>query len=79
MSEKPRRAHVLDLKISADTLDDLIAGLKMFATDLRLGQVSTRGVSGSPSVGWMYDYSVDESWTHDRYFEAIEETIANDD
>jgi hypothetical protein len=50
--------------------------LKMFGTDLRMGSVSTRGCSGSPSIGWIYEYSVDEAWTHHRYFEAIGAAIA---
>jgi hypothetical protein len=76
MSDKPRRAHVLKLEMGANSLDDLIGGLKQFALDLRLGEVSTAGCSGSPSVGYTYDYSVDEAWTKARYFAAIDAALS---
>lgn len=71
-AEKPRRAHVLDIKIGANTLDDLIYALNQTAIDLRMGTISSSGCSGSPSVGFIYDYSVDESWTKERYFAALD-------
>lgn len=71
MDAKPRRAHVLEVKFGANTQDDLIYAFKQMALDLGRGELSTRGGSGSPSVGYVYEYSIDESWTKDRYFEAI--------
>lgn len=76
LAERPRRAHALKLEMGANTLDDLICGLQQLATDLRMGTISTSGCSGSPSVGFIYDYSVDETWTKDRYFAAIDRTLA---
>ena len=71
---KPRRAHVLKIEFGANTLDDLIYQLRQTATDLRLGAISSRGCSGSPSCGFIYEYDVDESWTKERYFAALEDS-----
>jgi hypothetical protein len=71
-AEKPRRAHVLKIEFGANTLDDLIYALNQTAIDLRMGTIASKGCSGSPSVGFIYEYSVDESWTKDRYFAAID-------
>lgn len=73
----PRRAHILKVEFGANTLDDLCYALRQMAIDLRTGSVSTKGASGSPSVGFTYEYDVDESWTKDRYFAALDEYLAS--
>jgi hypothetical protein len=73
--EMARRAHVLKIEFGANTLDDLIYALRQTATDLRTGTISTKGCSGSPSVGLIYEYSVDESWTKERYFAALDAAL----
>lgn len=73
--EKPRRAHVLKIEYGANTLDDLIYALNQTAIDLRTGTMSSSGCSGSPSVGFTYEYDVDESWTKERYFAAIDAAL----
>lgn len=71
----PRRAHVLKIEFGANTLDDLCYALEQTALDLKRGTIASSGCSGSPSVGFIYDYSVDESWTKQRYFAAIDEAL----
>lgn len=78
MSETPRRAHVLKIEFGANTLDDLIYQLQQTAIDLRMGKISSRGCIGSPSCCLLYEYSVDESWTKERYFAAIEKALEKD-
>ena len=77
MEMKPRRAHVLKIEFGANTLDDLIYALKQIAIDLRMGTIGSKGCSGGPSVGFTYEYDVDESWTKDRYFAAIDAPTPN--
>jgi hypothetical protein len=70
----PRRAHVLELKIEADTLHDLIGYLRNFENQLAAGEI-TRGVSGGYSSGSIYAYSVDETITHDSWAEALNQYL----
>lgn len=67
---KPRRAFTLTFEIGADTRDDLVHALHNFAEQIARDEVS-RGCWGSPSNGAAYELLVDESQTHDKYFEAI--------
>lgn len=73
--DRPRRAHVLQLEIGANTTEDMIGALRCFITSLERGELSGSGVSGGPSFGWSYDLSIDESWTNDRYFAAIDDWL----
>jgi hypothetical protein len=70
----PRRAYMLDLKVDADSLDDLIGYLRTFETDLYMGKVS-KGISGGYSSGAIYDLSVDETITHESWVVALEAYI----
>lgn len=67
---KPRRAFTLTLEIGADTRDELVHALHDLAHRIERDEVS-RGCWGSPSNGAVYELLVDESQTHDKYFEAI--------
>jgi hypothetical protein len=71
----PRRAFELELKIGADSRRDLCDFLTSFVTQLHMDQVTT-GVSGGPSSGGSYSLSVDETITHDSYFAAIDQWLA---
>lgn len=62
----PRRAYELELKVGADSLDDLIGYLRTLETELHMGMISN-GVSGGYSAGAVYSLSVDESITHDSW------------
>ena len=71
----PRRAHVLELKVEADTLHDLIGYLRNFENQLAAGKI-TSGVSGGYSSGSIYEYSVDETITHDGWAQALDRYLS---
>lgn len=70
----PRRTYELDLKVGADSLDDLIRYLHSLQIELLRGMISS-GVSGGYSAGAVYTLSVDESITHDSWAEANERYV----
>lgn len=70
----PRRAYELDLKVSADSRDDLCGYLHSFVTQLYMDQISN-GASGGYSAGATYSLSVDESITHDSYVAALDDYL----
>lgn len=75
MSEKIehlQRAHVLELKLQADTEKDLIYALRQLFIDYRDEGVRDH-VMGSPSVGYVAKYTHDPEMTHDRYFELLDQ------
>jgi hypothetical protein len=74
-AEKPRRAHVLSLYLGANSAEDLIDALNSIAMDIRLGRMASAGCSGSPSAGRNWNYDIDESWTKERYFTALDEHL----
>lgn len=73
MSDAPRRAHVLEIKVGADTLTELVLTLRHFADDIDICGLSMNGCAGGPGAGYHYSYSHDPEQTHERYFAAIEE------
>lgn len=66
---EPRRAYVLELKVEADSVRDLVNYLHHFTTELYAGKIS-RGVSGGYSSGSVYSLDVDETITHAIWAEA---------
>ena len=68
MSEQqpPRRAYVFEIKIGADSRDDLIGVFRQLEYELYTSQL-TEGVSGGYSSGYTYKLDVDESITHDTF------------
>jgi hypothetical protein len=68
--EKPVRAVTLELKIEADTRQDMIYTLQIIATDIAMGKM-TKGCSGSYSSGYTYEYKESDSPTHDEWFEHL--------
>lgn len=76
--QKPRRAYVLTLELQANTKKELRDGLYHFFTALDRGELSGKGVSGSPSSGWIYNIDIDESITKEAYFAAIDEYLAQE-
>lgn len=77
IARAPHRAHEIDLKVGADTLDDLVWALRTISTELQRGQLS-RGCSGSPSAGWTHEYRHDPEMTHDRYFADVDAWLDRD-
>lgn len=67
----PRRAFVFELKIGADTRNDLIGALRQLEFEIGAEQL-TEGTSGGYSSGYTYKLDVDESITHDGYFDALD-------
>lgn len=74
MSDKimpPQRAHVFSAEIQADTVRDLVFGLRAWASEIERGQLST-GVTGGPSWGGVYSYKHDAAVTHESYFACVD-------
>lgn len=71
---KPERAYVLDLRVEADSLDDLIGYLRSFETELYMEQVST-GVSGGYSAGSIYSLKINEGVTHDSWWQEMQKYL----
>jgi hypothetical protein len=71
----PRRAHRLVLDAQADTADALAWELRMFAARIERGELTT-GSIGGPYAGSNYSYTTKPEITHDAYFAAITEWLA---
>ena len=75
---KPRRCYEIELKLSADSWQDLTDALDNIRRSLIIeGQrerLST--VSGGYNSGYVLTGTRDDSWTHDRYVEAINAEVA---
>lgn len=70
----PRRAYVLELKIGADSRNDLIGALRQLEFLIEAEEL-TAGVSGGYGSGYTYKLDVDESITHESYMAAIEQFL----
>ncbi len=77
MTTKPRRAYMLELKIGADTKNDLIGVLRQLEFEIG-ADLLTQGVSGGYSSGYTYKLDIDESITHDSYIEALNGYLAEE-
>jgi hypothetical protein len=73
MSNLPHRRWTMDLKIGADSEQELVRALEQIALDFDRGGLRSRFASGGPASGWSGETSEDPEMTHDRYFEAVEE------
>ncbi len=68
-----RRRWVLEIKLGADTYEDLTASLVELANDLdRRPPAPINIVSGSPSAGYIATGDEEPTVTHESYFEAVE-------
>jgi hypothetical protein len=74
MKDRPRRAYVLTLELQADSRDDLSAALRQLALEVDRDRIS-RGVWGGVSSGANYSLDIDESITHDLYFQHLEDFL----
>ncbi|MBZ8133243.1 hypothetical protein [Afifella sp. IM 167] len=70
----PERAHVLILKLGADTREDLAGALHVLASDVERG-VLTEGCYGSYSSGALYSYRVRPEQTHAKWSREMEEWL----
>lgn len=67
---KPRRAWELELRIGADTREDLVALLESLLFD-SLKPGSNSSVTGGCSSGGYFTVTHAPEWTHDRYFQHV--------
>lgn len=70
----PRRAHRLVLDAQADTAEGLANEMRMFASRIERGELTT-GSIGGPDAGSTYSYTTNPEMTHDAYFAAIREWL----
>jgi hypothetical protein len=69
----PRRRIVVNLRIGADSWDELRGTFRELETQIAMyGKLSSNAVSGGYSSGYILDSNEDESITHDSWFEANE-------
>lgn len=73
--EAPKRAVTVTLKIGADTRKDLVDSLFIIAHQMEREGI-TSCVSGSPSSGWIIETQIDETITHDAYFQRVDAYLA---
>lgn len=82
MSDAPRRRWVLDLKLGADTFEDMCRALDNLERELRMrpgipdGGGRREMCSGGPDSGYHATLSEDQSVSHTSYFAAVEEFIS---
>jgi hypothetical protein len=69
-SDAPKRAVRLTLELQADTRSAMVSALYSIADRVDRGELS-RGCTGGPDSGWVYDYVETESPTHDEYFAQV--------
>lgn len=74
--DAPHRAVRLTLKMDADSPEELATALTNFAMQIERREVS-RGVSGGPSSGAIYELLHDPAQTHEAYFEQVREYLAD--
>ena len=73
--ERPRRRFVLNLKLGADSYEELSSALYNIAREFDRHEIGKDMASGSPSSGFSLEWSEDESVTHDSYMVAIDEYL----
>jgi hypothetical protein len=73
MSEAPRRRVICELKIGADSLDELIIALEGIARRISMDDLSTSGFSAGYHSSYNYRLDEDESITEESWRAALEE------
>ena len=74
-SDAPIRSYRLTLQLDADTLSDLASALMNLSLRADRGEL-TRGVSGGPDSGHIYELLHDPAQTHETYFSQVREYLA---
>lgn len=67
----PRRRFLLELKLGADTKEDLLHELEEIRSQIMRGELFGRCMTGGYSIGYTLELTEDPAVTHDSYFEAI--------
>lgn len=70
--EPPRRRVMVELRLGADSWDEVAAALEQIAREVSIGQMRAHVSSGSPTSSYAWLASEDERVTHDSYFEALD-------
>ena len=68
---KPRRAYELQIKIGADDRNALLANLHDIVTSIATERTIS-SVSGGYSSSSFFELDIDETITHDAYFERLQ-------
>lgn len=72
---RPHRAYQLDVKIEADSREDVdravLALLQALERDWK-GMNTQRSISGGVNWGWVVTLKHDQNMTHEQYFDDIE-------
>jgi hypothetical protein len=72
----PQRACRLLLNLQADSREELAGALYNMASRIERGEMS-KGVSGGPSSGYIYELVEGEHPTHDDYFQQLTAYLDN--
>lgn len=73
--DAPIRSYRLTLQLDADTLSDLASAMMNLSLRADRGEL-TRGVSGGPDSGYIYELLHDQAQTHETYFSQLREYLA---
>lgn len=76
MSNRPKRAFTLELKVGADSRKELADALCNFVDEIERDEV-TEGAWGGVSSGGSYALRVDHSMTHERYVIELGEYLTS--
>ncbi len=72
MTEQPERKHVVGIKISADTWDDVVGALRDIQLLLRNDGPGRRCIIVGSSFNYLVFDQTSPEMTHDKYFAAID-------
>jgi len=75
MTKIPERKHVVGIKISADTWDDVKAALGEIERQLYESGPGMGTVSGGSSFSYMLFDQANPEMTHDKYFDALDQWL----
>ena len=80
-TEPPKRRYTLEIKLGADTWDDLMLDLKGMAYYLHRYEDLEKAhcVMGGASSGFTVNLVQDKEMTHDRYFELVDTYLDSTD
>lgn len=76
MSEKPERRHVVGIKISADSWDDVLAALKSIDYEFYSKGPGRNIISGGCSFSYIAVDNENPAQTHEQYFQEVDAWLA---
>lgn len=71
--EKPRRAFHLSLEVDADDHNTLLHALDDIAEKVK--RRDGKSICGGCSMGWTYELNIDETITHDIFYQRLEDFL----